>query len=198
MEKTIIMTVGLPRSGKSTWSRNTAKEYGFPMVNPDSIRKAMHGQAYIREMEPMIWVIAKYMVESLFEAGHDTVILDATNLHGEARKRWNSKKWNVKYKVFNADAETCKGRVTKTNQHLVESITRMSKFGTYPEETWIKKTDLIAKFEIDKSVIHNKTSKEYTILEVVKPLTNDDDHFYYRIQAGDEIIFVSEEEISIG
>ncbi len=30
----LILTVGLPRSGKTTW----ALEQGWPIVNPDSIR----------------------------------------------------------------------------------------------------------------------------------------------------------------
>jgi len=37
--KILILTVGLPRSGKSTW----AAKKGFPIVSPDAIRLAMHG-----------------------------------------------------------------------------------------------------------------------------------------------------------
>lgn len=43
--KKLILTIGLPRSGKSTW----AKQQGCPVVNPDSIRLALHGKAYIQE-----------------------------------------------------------------------------------------------------------------------------------------------------
>ncbi|GAF94425.1 unnamed protein product, partial [marine sediment metagenome] len=64
--KKLILTVGLPRSGKTTWAR----KQGIPMVNPDSIRLALHGKAFIEEAEPMIWTIAKYMVRALFIAGH--------------------------------------------------------------------------------------------------------------------------------
>lgn len=67
----LLVTVGLPRSGKSTW----AKQQGAPVVNPDAIRLALHGQAFLQEAEPLVWVMAKYMVEALFLAGHSTVIL---------------------------------------------------------------------------------------------------------------------------
>ena len=35
----LIVMVGLPRSGKTTWAR----KQGYPIVNPDSIRLAFHG-----------------------------------------------------------------------------------------------------------------------------------------------------------
>jgi predicted kinase len=75
MTKTLIMTVGLPRSGKSTW----AIAQGHPVVCPDAIRLALHGQPFIATAEPVVWATAKLMVASLFEAGHGVVILDATN-----------------------------------------------------------------------------------------------------------------------
>ena len=40
--KEIIVTVGLPRSGKTTWAR----EQGYPIVNPDSIRLSLHGKRF--------------------------------------------------------------------------------------------------------------------------------------------------------
>ncbi len=42
-EKTLIGMVGLPYSGKST----AARELGFPIVCPDAIRLALHGQRFI-------------------------------------------------------------------------------------------------------------------------------------------------------
>jgi predicted kinase len=87
--KTLLMTVGLPRSGKTSW----AKAQGHPIVNPDSIRLALHGQRFLKEAEPMVWVMAKYMVASLFLAGHNTVILDATNTTMARRDEWIDKRW---------------------------------------------------------------------------------------------------------
>ena len=92
-EKTLILTVGLPRSGKSSWARCQ----GYPVVNPDSIRLRLHGQVFAPQAEPFVWAVAHLMVESLFEAGHSTVILDATNISRRRRRGWrtNSARWST-------------------------------------------------------------------------------------------------------
>ena len=127
------MTVGLPRSGKSTW----AVSQTFPIVNPDSIRLALHGQPFIGSAEPFVWAIAKCMVEALFIAGHRNVILDATNTTRQRRDQWKSDNWKRKFVKFLGpiDKQTCIDRVIKSHfddQHkdnLIKAIDRMI-------ETW--------------------------------------------------------------
>jgi len=101
--KVLKMTVGLPRSGKSTW----AKQQNTPIVNPDSIRLALHGQRFLPEAEAMVWVMAKYMVKALFLAGHDTVILDATNITKSRRDEWKSKEWARQFIEIATSPEEC-------------------------------------------------------------------------------------------
>ncbi len=101
--KVLKMTVGLPRSGKSTW----AKQQNTPIVNPDSIRLALHGQRFLPEAEAMVWVMAKYMVKALFLAGHDTVILDATNTTKSRRDEWKSKEWVRQFIEIETRTEEC-------------------------------------------------------------------------------------------
>lgn len=121
--KQLILTVGVPRSGKSTWSR----ESGFPMVNPDSIRLAMHGQAFISEREPEVWYIARMMVKSLFIAGHRIVVLDATNVTRSRRAEWMSNEWETAFKLFTTDKETCIERaIVGGREDLVPVIERMA------------------------------------------------------------------------
>lgn len=128
--KKLLMTIGLPRSGKSTW----AKEQGYPIVNRDSIRLALHGQAYIQDAEPMVTAIEKYMVESLFIAGHDVVILDATNLKEEYRDKWSSDKWEIVYKIFTTSKDECIRRAEAGGRDdLVPVIERM-----YEDYKWQK------------------------------------------------------------
>lgn len=118
------MMVGLPRSGKST----IAKQLGHPIVNPDSIRLALHGQAFFKEAEPMVWAIAKYMVNALFLAGHDDVILDATNLTLRRRNEWRSNLWARHYHVVSTPKEVCQARAYLTQQdYLIPVINRMFK-----------------------------------------------------------------------
>ena len=63
MSKLLILTVGLPQSGKSTWSRQYAKEKGIPHVNPDSIRMSFYGHPFIRKAEAWIWPFVRVMVD---------------------------------------------------------------------------------------------------------------------------------------
>jgi predicted kinase len=102
-DKLLIATVGLPRSGKSTWSQSQA----YPIVNPDSIRLAIHGQRFIGEAEPFVWATAKAMVSALFLAGHSVVVLDACNNTRRRRDEWKSDKWDTVFKVINETKETC-------------------------------------------------------------------------------------------
>ena len=126
---TLILTVGLPRSGKSRWAMRT----GFPVVNPDSIRLALHGQAFLASAEPIVWATAHLMVAALFIAGHTTVILDATNLTEHRRNEWKSGDWDLSYKVFQTGKETCVARAREDGRdYLVPVIERMSKFIQWP------------------------------------------------------------------
>ena len=127
------MTVGLPRSGKSTWAISQT----FPIVNPDSIRLALHGQPFIGSAEPFVWAIAKCMVNALFIAGHRNVILDATNTTRQRRDQWKSDNWSRKFVKFlgSIDKQICINRAIKScpdiqhREDLIRAITRMA-------ETW--------------------------------------------------------------
>jgi len=131
MSKTLILTCGTPRCGKSTWAKST----GFPICNPDSIRMVLHGTPFRKECEPMVWAIARTMVESLFEAGHETVILDATNTLKRRRDEWKSSKWDVYFKCFDTPTSVCIERALANDQnYLVPVIERMAKQLEWPKE----------------------------------------------------------------
>ena len=121
--KKLICTVGLPRSGKTTW----AKEQLSPIVNPDSIRLALHGQRYQPEAEHFVWAIAKVMVRSLFLAGHDFVIVDATNTTEKRRKDWVSDEWETVFHHIKTSKEVCIERAQSANDaEIIPVIERMS------------------------------------------------------------------------
>jgi predicted kinase len=128
----LILTVGLPRSGKSSWAR----QQGFPVVNPDSIRLALHGQVYRQEAERFVWAHAHLMVESLFLAGHQVVILDATNIVRRLRTEWESPRWRTLLRVFDTPAEECRRRASINRPDLLPIIDRMAsiKEPILPEE----------------------------------------------------------------
>jgi len=120
--KKLILTVGLPRSGKSTWAR----KQGHPIVNPDSIRLALYGQPFIEEAEPMVWTIAKYMVRALFYAGHSKIVLDATNITKERRTFWRDDNWNIRIHTVSTPKDICIERAIKDRRgDLIPIIERM-------------------------------------------------------------------------
>lgn len=131
-KNTLVLTVGLPRSGKSTW----ALTKGYPIVCPDAIRMAMHGSAFNPETERMVWAIAHYMVKALFYSGHHIVILDATNTTRERRAEWKSLRWKRRYMLFQVSKEECLARAAD-RPDLWPIIERMAtQFEKIDQEEW--------------------------------------------------------------
>jgi predicted kinase len=80
----LILTLGLPQSGKSTWALQSA----HPIVNRDAIRKTIGGSIRYFKEEKRVNEIEEMMTDSLFNAGHHTVVIDATHLKKKYRDRW--------------------------------------------------------------------------------------------------------------
>ena len=120
--KTFICTMGLPRSGKSTW----VKEQNFPIVNPDAIRLAIHGQRFWAPAEKQVWAPANLMVRALFGAGHETVILDATNTSRKQRDQWQSDEWTTVFHHVDTPVALCEDRAVYDQMpDLIDVIRRM-------------------------------------------------------------------------
>jgi len=134
MENILILMVGLPKSGKSTWAQQT----GYPIVNRNAIRLALHGKPYLQEAEPMITVIEEYMVNALFLAGHGTIIVDATHTTEKHRDRWAKLGYTVQLKHIRTSSKECISRAIADNKlDLIPIIrTMMEKINhtsQYPE-----------------------------------------------------------------
>lgn len=131
MNKILIQTVAIPRAGKSSWAKST----GLPICSPDAIRNIIHGTPFRQEAESLVWATARLMVESLFEAGHNVVILDATNTLARRRNEWRSPKWNLRFKCFDTPKEVCIERALANGQnYLVPVIERMAKQLEWPDK----------------------------------------------------------------
>jgi predicted kinase len=124
----IEVLVGLPQSGKSTYARSAAQD-GAAVVNPDSIRLALHGQAFLGLAEPFVWAIAQLMVRALALAGHRHIIIDATNTMQKRREMWAAyatEGHTISYHVFDTPPAVCIERARKAGREdLVSVITRM-------------------------------------------------------------------------
>lgn len=126
-QKKLIMTVGLPRSGKSTWATAAARLLHGTVVTPDAFRVCLHGQAYVKEAEKFVWAAVDLAIRGLFRSGNHTIILDATNLMAHLRAGYVGGDWQCYYKYFDASAAECKRRALECGQdYLCEVIDRMA------------------------------------------------------------------------
>lgn len=140
----LLVTVGLPRSGKSTWARQQIAARCAVLVSPDEIRLALHGQAYFQSAEDFVWATVKLMVKALFRAGHKIVILDDTFNTKKRRAPWvNFRPWDImgyevttKFMYFRADPEECIIQADKDERHeLVNVILQMAERHEPPDDT---------------------------------------------------------------
>jgi predicted kinase len=115
--------VGLPRSGKSTKS----KELGFPIVESDAIRKALGTYPFDEAQEYLTGDYMDTMVKALFYAGHNNVILDSTNITKKERDSWLSDKYHCQYYFIDTEKDVCIARAKELNQdYLIPVIIKMS------------------------------------------------------------------------
>ncbi len=125
--QTLQLLVGLPRSGKSTYARNTS----YPIVNPDFIQYALCGDSSIKGIEPLVQVYALTMVRALFLAGHQVVILDDTNVTQKQRDVWEKEKdafWRVVVIALHTSPTICIERAKSDGREdLIPVIERMAK-----------------------------------------------------------------------
>jgi predicted kinase len=97
----LAITVGIPQAGKTTLCRNLMDTEGYVIVSPNTVRLAIHGNQYIQFAEPFVWATVETMARTLLMEGHK-VIIDATNTHLEARKKWinMAKEFGIELDIF--------------------------------------------------------------------------------------------------
>jgi predicted kinase len=144
LTRALVLMMGLPYSGKTTWVRAAAlMSNSTAVVSPDAIRGALHGQRYRAESEDMVWATARAMVRALFGAGHQVVVVDATHVSRKRREEW--------YRGFRGDvrvfvrtiwtpAEECLRRAQEAgDEEILPVIERMDGEWENPgksEELW--------------------------------------------------------------
>lgn len=106
--KTLVLTVGAPGSGKSTWANEQCKTKGVANVNRDNLRgmtKALNSAnewKYSTHNEKMVTDLMIPCIDTLFQTNH-TVIVSDTNLNQSTFNRFfkHAKDNNYTFKVEN-------------------------------------------------------------------------------------------------
>jgi predicted kinase len=135
-KRALIITCGLPRSGKTTWS----KKMRLPVVNPDAIRMALGCYPFNRGRENEVWETASTIVKHHFHYGHEVVIVDATSLSTQARWNWKNVANSVGARLvavpFKTDVETCvkRAKLVKDDntKQLIAVIKSMNETAVWP------------------------------------------------------------------
>jgi predicted kinase len=78
----LILTVGIPGCGKSTWVKEN--KGGAFVICPDEIRRKLTGKVTDQSKNDIVWIRAKDLVIENINTGYD-VILDATNVNTTRR-----------------------------------------------------------------------------------------------------------------
>jgi len=80
----LIVLVGLPGSGKSTW----AERQGIVVLSSDAVRVLLTGSAEDQSANQLVFRVLRYLLAMRVKAGADATILDATSLTRRERKAW--------------------------------------------------------------------------------------------------------------
>jgi predicted kinase len=81
----VIVGVGVPGCGKTTYLKPLARESGMEYINPDDIRQELTGSASDHSREVEVWnLVHSRLIESLKNSG---AVVDATNTKVKDRRQ---------------------------------------------------------------------------------------------------------------
>ena len=85
--KKVILTVGLPASGKTTWAREYQKENpNTVLINKDELRSMLHSGVHSKGREEFILAVRDFIIKKAVDEGHDVIVHD-TNLHSKHKNQ---------------------------------------------------------------------------------------------------------------
>lgn len=121
----IILTKGLPASGKSTWAREyQEKNPNTVRINKDDLRAMMHNSIWSHGREQFILKVRNFIVEEALKEGHD-VIVDDTNLHSKHKNEM----WRIA-SAYNATVEEKSFLDVSVEECIKRDLKRPNSVGT--------------------------------------------------------------------
>lgn len=122
----LYFTIGLPRSGKSTFAKKWETwDTNRVVVSMDDVRLAISGQGFNVNCEPTVEYVTDKMVRSLLISGYN-VLLDDTHTSVRNLQRVFRIDKSAKYFLMSASKDECIERAIERGQeNLVGPIRRM-------------------------------------------------------------------------
>ena len=155
--KTVIITVGIPGSGKTTWSKGKVKEDpSFVRVNRDDFRFMLKNAPFLENKgELLINGLVKESVRKSLLGGFN-VIIDATHVKktyiNDMVKDLNDLA-NIEFKLFDTDIDTCIERDLRRDREVGEKVIRAM---------WENLELLKGDFDFKPIKQHKKSIPDYT------------------------------------
>lgn len=105
----LILTRGIPASGKSTWAKAWVQEdpHNRVRVNRDDLRRMLYGTTETLltwQQEQNVSAVEKAIAKTALEKGKD-VVVDAMNLRAKWVKQWTALGYPVEFKDFEVNLE---------------------------------------------------------------------------------------------
>ena len=150
----LIITVGLPGSGKSTYLAGL----GVNAISSDEIRRLIADDPHNQSMNARIFATVRYLIRQRIAAQRDVTYVDATHLTPWERKPYVklAQRYGCELEAlfFDVPVETCIAR-NQTRDRIV------------PEEA-IRK--------MASRLVPPSTGEGFTDVQIVKPQMNADEH----------------------
>lgn len=118
----LIVLVGLPGSGKSTW----AERQGVGVLSSDAVRTLLTGDAGNQTVNRLVFPTLHYLLAMRMKAGAKATILDATSLTAKERKAWirtaEELGCDVEAVFFDTPLAVCKARNAARSRVVPEKV----------------------------------------------------------------------------
>ena len=127
--KKLILTVGLPASGKTTWAKQLLKDHPntYKRVNRDSLRLMLDDTQFNPKRERFITKVQRQLILSALDEGYH-VVVDDTNLNPKTVRSLTELvkgRAKVEFKSFkDVSLETCLERDMKRTNSVGEKVIR--------------------------------------------------------------------------
>lgn len=118
----LLILVGPPGSGKSTWVKDFVSRTNYKVVCPDEIRKELTGSISDQSQNATVFETAYHRLKENLNNKENTIFDScACNMRTiKSLKTIAKDKAIVVFKIFNVDAETCKNRIKEDIKNGVD------------------------------------------------------------------------------